>query len=327
MLKWLLFIVFTIFFHAVPCNAAPPIPWWFSPTLGFLELHAAYDMEHYPRADVEKHEGDLKLFRHRGFLNVPLSQSPDHEWSLSASAGLEDTSTTAVLPDTLESFPGSLWNLRAGSTYRHRLDNAWIAGGAVSVGSPSDKPFHGFDETELQASLFLRIPHKQDNAWLFLIHFSNNREFLNYVPLPGVGYSFRPSRDFHAMVGVPFAWIQYAPFENVVLNASYFPLRHVNTRLNVRILPKTWIFGGFQWTGNRYLRADRQDTDHRLFYYEKRAEGGFRLDLAERVRLFLSGGYAFDRFYFEGKDYGDRGRNRLDINNGPFAALRVNVAF
>jgi hypothetical protein len=38
-------------------------------------------------------------------------------------------------------------------------------------------------------------------------------------------------------------------------------------------------------------------------------------------------GYSFDRFYFEGEDYGDRRDNRLDVGSGPFAAVRVGVRF
>jgi len=45
------------------------------------------------------------------------------------------------------------------------------------------------------------------------------------------------------------------------------------------------------------------------------------------VAVNLSGGYAFDSFYFEGEDYDDRDQNRIDIENGPYGAFRVDVRF
>ena len=41
----------------------------------------------------------------------------------------------------------------------------------------------------------------------------------------------------------------------------------------------------------------------------------------------LSGGWAFDRFYFEGESYSDRRENRVEIGDGPFAVLRVAFRF
>lgn len=48
-----------------------------------------------------------------------------------------------------------------------------------------------------------------------------------------------------------------------------------------------------------------------------------------RPQLFVDvdAGYSFDRFYFEGEDYGDRGRNRIDVGDGPFVQVRVGARF
>jgi hypothetical protein len=45
------------------------------------------------------------------------------------------------------------------------------------------------------------------------------------------------------------------------------------------------------------------------------------------VGFQLAGGYAFDRFAFEGESYSDRRENRIDIDAGPFVAARVSVRF
>jgi hypothetical protein len=43
--------------------------------------------------------------------------------------------------------------------------------------------------------------------------------------------------------------------------------------------------------------------------------------------LDFSGGYVFDRFYFEGAKYSDNGFNRVDVGNGAFVAVRVGVRY
>ena len=41
----------------------------------------------------------------------------------------------------------------------------------------------------------------------------------------------------------------------------------------------------------------------------------------------LNGGWAFDRFYFEGESYSDRRENRIDVGDGPWGAFRVGLRF
>jgi len=45
------------------------------------------------------------------------------------------------------------------------------------------------------------------------------------------------------------------------------------------------------------------------------------------VGFELSGGYAFDRFYFEGESYKHRNENRIDIHDGPFVVGKIMLRF
>ena len=65
----------------------------------------------------------------------------------------------------------------------------WGAG--ASVGSASDVPFHSIHETIFSAAARYEIPSKERNSWVFLLNYSNNRTFLNNVPLPGVALPMR----------------------------------------------------------------------------------------------------------------------------------------
>jgi hypothetical protein len=52
-----------------------------------------------------------------------------------------------------------------------------------------------------------------------------------------------------------------------------------------------------------------------------------RWDITRNVFLEASGGYAFDRFWFEGQSYEDRDQNRINIDSGPIFMLRLSGRF
>jgi hypothetical protein len=87
------------------------------------------------------------------------------------------------------------------------------------------------------------------------------------------------------------------------------------------------LWAGFDWTNDRFLLADRENTDDRLFYYEKRLRTGAIIGLARQVYTEITVGYSFDRFYYEGESYSDRTHNRIDVGSGPFATIRLGLRF
>jgi len=93
-----------------------------------------------------------------------------------------------------------------------------------------------------------------------------------------------------------------------------------------QIFQPLWAYVGFDWDHDHYYRSDRDDKDDKIFYYEKRLTAGARFDL-RHIGFEVYGGYAFDRFYFEGEKYSDRDANRIDVGAGPFIAGKLSVRF
>jgi hypothetical protein len=272
---------------------------------------------------VEEQNTDLGLMEHNFFLMAPVWQRERHEVGITARVEMQDTSTDALLPKEDIPLPGQLWEVRIGANYRGVVRGDWIWGVNASFGSASNEPFQAGDAFDGTLGGLLRIPHKEKNAWLFFLYFATNREFLNYVPLPGAGYWWEPSDKFRAVVGVPFASLAYTPVEKLSLNLSYFPVRNIQAKASYRISWPLTVFAGFDWRNQRYFRADRDNNDERIFYYEKKVGGGLRLGATKQIALTLEGGWAFDRFYFEGEDYGDREGNRIEVDPSPYGAFKI----
>jgi hypothetical protein len=239
----------------------------------------------------------------------------------------QEFATGAELPDTGEPFPDELWNVRIGASYRHRFDSGWIGALDVNVGSPSDRPFASVHELDVSATAILRVPARDRDAWVFFLNYGSNREFLPHVPIPGFGYSYQPSDQLTAVVTTGLVSLEYRPVEALTLTASYVAVRTVDVRLTYQVARPVRVWIGFDWTNERYLRANRADPDDRLFYYEKRVRAGAIIGLARQLFVDVAVGYSFDRFYFEGEGYSDRNRNRIDVGDGPFTQVRLGTRF
>lgn len=317
---------FSLFVLIAPAFAQEELFYWFDRER-LSDNDISYGVNYYPRQNIAGQNSTFRMIEHEAHLAMPVWSGNDNQrLGVSADFRYQDIETRALLPGSGRSFPRDLYDPRFGVNYVESFENGWVLGGALSVGSPSDKPFHSWDEMQIDLNSFLRIPHVDNNHWLFALNFSTNREFLNYVPLPGVAYWYQPNDRLTAILGVPLA-LQYQPMDRVTLRASYLPIRNVFAESAYELTETLELFAGFRWSNDRFLLADRERSKDRLFYYEKQALGGLRMALHQNFDVELAGGFAFDRFYFEGRKYRDRKNNRMDIGDSPFAAAKLNLRF
>jgi hypothetical protein len=260
-------------------------------------------------------------------LSLPCWQDAANEWSFHAGVRDEAFHTLAVLPNTGQPFPQELWDMKFGTTYRHLFDNGWIMGGTVSVGSASDQPFSTINEATASAQAFWRLPSGEHNAWLFTVNYSTNSQIFANIPIPGVAYQWNPSPQFQATLGFPFADINYHPTEDWTLSLSYALLTNIHARAIYRLKPRVHLYGGFDWNTESYFLAARTDDRERFFYYDKRLSGGVKWAITPNADLDFSTGFDFDRFYFEGRQLSDSQFNRVDVGDGPFIAVKLQVRY
>jgi hypothetical protein len=287
--------------------------------VGHLPLGATWRAVWFPDEPVLGQGTHLGSVREDFSVICPIWQDAQDESSVSVNERGEFFHTNAILPNTAQPFPDELWNIRFGTSYSHLFDNGWIAGASVSFGSASDKPFHGLDEMTAGVNSFLRIPSGEHNAWLFTLSYSVTSELP--FPIPGVAYIYEPSDQFRAVIGLPFQ-LMYRPVEDLTLDFSYMLLRTVHARATYRVWPRVRLYAAFDWENESYLLANRPSDNDRFFYYDMRLTGGVQLIVGKHVSVDLAGGYTFDRFYFEAAQYSGNNFNRLNIGDGPFAAIQ-----
>jgi hypothetical protein len=86
-------------------------------------------------------------------------------------------------------------------------------------------------------------------------------------------------------------------------------------------------FAAYDWSNESYSLLDRPDLNDRFFIYDQRASLGLQASFFRNWTASVSGGYIFDRYMFEGTSSTSSSSDRVDLGNGPFAALNLGVRY
>ena len=295
---------------------------FFNPIVGRAPFRADYRATWFPSEPVAGQPTSLGYVQQAASVAFPIWQDGAvDEWSASVSTRGDIIQTHAILPDTRQPFPDELWDVRLGTTYRHLFSNGWIAGGTVSVGSASDRPFHSIDEMTAGVNAFLRVPQGEHNAWLFTLSYSATGELP--IPIPGVAFVWQPSPDFRANLGLPFQ-VMWRPVEDLTLDFSYMLLTTVHARASYRVCRLVCVYAAYASENESYFLVDRPDSNDRFFHVDQRAASGVLLRFCPQASLDLSGGYVFDNHFFQGKNITNgTGFDRVDVGAGPYASVQL----
>jgi hypothetical protein len=289
--------------------------------VGRAPFRADYRVTWFTPQPVSGQPTNLGYERQDISVSFPCWQNgTSDEWSALLSVRNELFQTHAILPDTRQAFPDELWNIRMGMTYRHLFDNGWIGGGTVSIGSASDKPFHSIEEMTAGVNAFLRVPRGEHDAWLFTLSYSPTSDLP--FPIPGVAYVWQPSENFRANIGLPFQ-LWYRPVDELTFDVSYMLLTTLRARATYRLCRPVCIYVAYASENEGYLLADRPDVNDRFYNIDQRVTAGAVYNFSRAGSVDLSGGYVFDRRFFEGKNItSGTDFNQLDVGAGPFLSLR-----
>lgn len=229
-----------------------------------------------------------------------VSESGDQTWTVNQSATHLRLSRPIQLHGTGLKVPDSLWDVSAGVGTRKILGDRkeWSVSGGI--GSASDDVFHSRRETTLRATGVYRVPSKTYNSWLFFLAYSNNRHFLNNIPLPGAGYMLHSAdHRLDAIVGFPFMFFNFRATPRTALRLMVFGPSNISAEWSNRVAGPVQVYAGFDWNQKEWMRADRADRDDRIFYEQKRWLAGLRAPLSKSVRVDVGGGFAFHRRFYE----------------------------
>jgi hypothetical protein len=288
-----------------------------------VEYHR-YGTEEFKQSHERLEQSELEAQ-----ASLPLNREESRRWRALLLAEREKLGTEARFANG-RALPSQLWRVESGASYLRRHEDGNVFSGSFLFGSASDRPFHSAREFTAQGNLWWKVPAASgpDDAWVYGLNFSNNRSFLNYVPLPGVAYSFRASSQVRLVLGLPFVAGFWTPSPRWVIFASYFPVYAAQARVSYFLFGPAQIYLQAKYHGQNHALAERSDRRERLFYEEGNAAIGLALPVGRSLLADLSGSYAFDRKFFLARKSRDRrSAPLLRPDHAANISLKVSAAF
>lgn len=326
-LKFLPALVLACLAWPAPARGQDDLIWVLNPRLGQAKAKARYKVSGYPTRSVRGQGVEFGYVARDLSLRLPVMQSPEYEWSLSAKFASLDINTGVKLPGFAEAFPEDLWDIELGTTYRARLAEDWTAGVSARIGSAGDAPFASAGETTFTAVGYVRVPSGDKDAWVVMAIFRTELDALRGAPLiPAIAYHWVKDERFQTLLGLPYVWAQYKPVKPLKFSALASPYRALG-KGSYALTEHVDLYAAYNWGRRRFIRHDRRHGNERLFFYGESVSAGLRWRLGEHAWIDVGGGYAFDRFIFEGKRYHSRHGRRFRIGDTPFVALQIGWNF
>ena len=215
------------------------------------------------------------------------------------------------------------YNIQFGTNFVYNLPDNKFWSLSTSYGSSSDKPFKNGRDGVAGANFVYKI----NPRWFLLANYSNNRPFLNGVPLPGVFYVKEMSRERTFIIGFPMI-IWRAPIsESFSVSAFALLPWTYKLRLNYNYRPFLRPYIGYEQLPQNYFRHDREKRFDRFFWTEQRAGLGIEGNVSKNLRYDVGGGWAFDRKFFEARNFSDKKKFLYNLENGIYTAVNLRFSF
>lgn len=290
-------------------------------------VKAFYELEQYGKADQRLAMESLQLRKHHLDFRVPLNRLSDKRWQFFQETKLEQTETNARFANGT-GVPRNLWQAHFGLTHIRELEEGNTFAGSFSIGSASNALFSQLKDTIVQSTLIYKTPTSDDAGWVYLLNFSTGRSFLNYYPLPGIAYYFRPADSLRLTVGLPFFLLFWTPFEKTVVNLTYFPLMSGQFKFSYFLFGPAHIYAQTKTNSENYLLKDRPSSKDRLFREEINSTVGINMPLERNILADLHGGYSWERKYFIAhRTRAEKDVSVLRYENAFYAGLKLTAVF
>lgn len=196
-----------------------------------------------------------------------------------------------------------LYDIQFAANYTYVFEGGKMLSVTSGFGSASDRPFADTEVNTATATALYTFPQGETGTWTFLLNYSNNRPFLNNIPLPGVAYTHAPSKKFRLTVGAPFAAL-YWQFADRWSLLAYTVIPWV-ARLQVgySIMGPMAVYVGGDFSQNTYLQYGRSNWRERIYFDEKKVFAGIRSPLSRVFYAELETGLSFERRFFFAESY------------------------
>ena len=294
-------------------------PWIWAQDFNFLFTPAApasqlaFENLTQPQEQLQNQEGKSKLLKNRLLLGHTI-RTEKIDYVVGANYLHLDMDKQGILRDYTQ------YQLSLGVRKNLANNKFWFAN--LSYGAASDRPFKNADDDTISGNYIRKLSEK----WFLAVNYSNNRSFLNNVPLPGFFYLKDLSREKTTVIGFPFLLLMRNVGDWSFRYLGLLPWTH-QARVSYS---KFFIFQpylGYEQEVMNFFRHDRDKSNQRTFFFQRKLGLGVDIKLIKSLKFDLFMGHAFDREIFEAKNFSDKKSREIRFADSLFIETKLSYSF
>jgi hypothetical protein len=188
--------------------------------------------------------------------------------------------------------PPGLSEVTIGTDYLSQTARGNTLGITGAAGFKTDQLVKSIHDLAFETLVFYKTPSatSQATGLVYMGQFSNNRNYLNWIPLPGIAYYSAWRDKVSYAIGVPYASFRFAPVQEFRLEGSAQLFQSMRTQAVYSIESGEAFIVGFRWDHEGYLLSGRERRAERLIIEEKRVYGGFEAQIVRDFRVQIVAG-------------------------------------
>jgi hypothetical protein len=202
----------------------------------------------------------------------------------------------------------------------------WDLDVLLGFGTASDEPYVDSEGWYGRADVIATIRVSERASWVLSINYDRSRVILPEWPLPAVVYQRFVSPSLRFAIGFPFASATWKPHPKWTIDfRALLVALEARLRVGYRPIEELELFAEFTGDTQAFNVRDRP-VEERLFFRQRRVEGGVAWMPSKTVSVSLAGGYGFDRTFEVGNDVRDI-EDYVAVSNELYFRLNVELRF
>ena len=208
-----------------------------------------------------------------------------------------------------------------------QFESGWIMGVTLGIGYAGEGAYGNSDAIYYKGTLVFGREIDENNALGIVIDYDANRVVFPDVPLPGFAWAGRlPKRNLRLTLGFPVNSVIWDINKQTRAEFTYTFTDSFDARVTHDISPHWSLFGRVETRYNGFHLPELEETNDRLFFEQRRVEGGVVWTPAKFVSLSAAGGLAFGSEFSVGWDMRDID-NVLEVSNELYFRLGAELRF
>lgn len=203
--------------------------------------------------------------------------------------------------------------------------DGWEVGAVLGVGFAGDNPYADSEAFYGIVDLIFSLEINDNSSLQIILDYNGNRSIFPDIPLPAVAYNRKIDDTLRYTVGLPFSSLTWVPAEGWTIDLRYAVPFTVNATIDYAFIDGWHVFGAFV---NRFegFHLDGDVDNRRLFFSQRRLEGGVRWEPCPYAELILACGFAFDQEFERGFDARDLSTVRK-VSDEPYLRAGIRLQF